>query len=95
MKISLVMNVQNNYTISFSVSFAFISKIKNIPIELCNQWSNQWFLVSQSIQKIIIHIPMANSVEDVENYCNRISNEEYEELQLSKEEVDCIHIQYL
>ena len=38
---------------------------------------------------------MANSVEDVENYCNRISNEEYEELQLSKEEVDCIHIQYL
>ena len=66
-----------------------------MPIEQSNQWSNQWPIVSQSIQKIIKHIPMANSVEELENCCNRISNEEYEELQLSKEEVDSIHTQYL
>ena len=56
---------------------------------------NELFLVSQSIQKIIKRIPKANSVEDVENCCNRISKEEYDELQLPKEEVDRINRDYL
>jgi len=44
----------------------------------------------QSIPNISLIYPKVQSIEELENRCNALSNEEYEELKLPKEEVNLL-----
>ena len=48
------------------------------------------FLVLASIPNLTIIISKVQSIEELENCCNTLPNEKYEELQLSKEEVEIV-----